>query len=144
MSNLVVGRIVTRGGTWYSAQSQMHSWKTSQVTLAAKELLMAGVDLYDKGVIYFAPDDVPPCVSFEGNGIMGCAVHMLLDSTVIVENFDTYPELGIYHGRRHSKRASAHGRKVSLYSLVSRPIAQEWLKRHGVNVESKRQMELGV
>jgi hypothetical protein len=133
---------MTDNASFSAAREQQHAWKSEQVQCAAKELVLAGVALHDAGTRYFGPDDIPDAVSFPGCGIVGAAVHMLLESGVIVEFFGDVMAEKIRHGRRASKRASANGRKVSLYSLTSRPLAQAYLARHGVNVEVKRQMEM--
>ena len=118
------------------------AWKTQALLAVACELVQAGLRCYDAGTAFFGPDDIPDQFVADGQGLTGSAVHMLRAANVIADYYGHHPEAGVVHGRRRSKRESANGRKVCLYSLVGRGLAESFLARHGRNV--KRQMELAI
>ena len=110
---------------------------------AACELVDAGLRRLDEGCQYFGPDDIPEGFTAGGQGLTGSAVHMLRSAGVLADYFGTDAEAGVFHGRRRSRRESANGRKVCMYSLTGRALADAFLRRHGNNVVS-RQLELAL
>jgi hypothetical protein len=106
-------------------------WKSRELLAVACHLVQAGLDCLDRGVPYFGPDDIPDSFTADGSGLTGSAVHMLRASGVIADYYGHDPGDGIVHGRRRSKRPSANGRKVSLYQLVGRGLAEAFLVRNG-------------
>ena len=114
------------------ARDQQHAWKNAEMQRAAVALVQAGLAELATGRDYFGPDDVPPDITFDGQGIVGSAVHMLRSANVIRDCWLHRPEDGIVHGRRASKRESANGRKVCLYELTGRALAEAYLARNGL------------
>ena len=118
-------------------------WKSQDIQRAATELVRAGLSELDKGRAWFGPDNIPADVTFDGQGIVGSAVHVLREGHVIEDYFGTVKDEAILFGRRRSLRESANGRKVQLYQLASRTIAETFLRRHAVAVEpQQREMAL--
>ena len=95
------------------------------------------------GVPYFGPDDVPATFTAGGQGLTGSSVHMLRSAGIIADYYQSHPDDGVMHGRRRSKRESANGRKICLYSIVGRGLAEAFLKRHGYALEIQ-QKELAL
>ena len=135
-------------GCFETAREMMHCWKSELIRRASVELVKAGLSELDAGRDYFGPDCLDESLTFNSvdpmtgktvnQGIVGSAVFMLRSASVIVDCWRHDPENGIVHGRRKSLRASANGRKVSLYSLQSRAAAESFLRRHGVQVAAKQ------
>lgn len=118
-------------------------WKSRELLAVACKLVEAGLRCLDSGCNYFGPDDVPESFTAEGQGLTGSCVHMLRASGIIADYYGHHPEDGVMHGRRRSKRESANGRKICLYTLTSRGIAEVFLKRNGAAVEILQQ-ELAI
>lgn len=108
------------------------AWKSAEIVSASIALVQAGLKELDKGRTYFGPDNIPEHISFSGVGIVGSAVHMLREAHIIQDCMIHRPEDGIVAGRRRSLRPSANGRKICLYSLTSRGMAEAFLQRHNV------------
>ena len=128
--------------TFAEARDQLTAFRHAEGVAYAVALVKAGLALLDRGVTYFGSDDVPEDVS-PGGGIPGSAVESLRNAHVIADFWQTIPEQRIYGGRRKSKRASANGRKIALYGLASRTIAETYLARNGVKLP-RSQMELAM
>ena len=107
------------------------AWKGDELQRACVALVEAGLREFAAGRSYFGPDNIPEEVSFDGVGIVGSAVHMLREAHIIYSCMWHRPDMGIEHGRRKSLRPSANGRKVNLYSLTNRSLAESFLARHG-------------
>ncbi|MDD5485966.1 MAG: hypothetical protein PHW65_00165 [Dehalococcoidales bacterium] len=107
------------------------AWKSRELLDAACRLVQAGLDQLARGCPYFGPDDIPESFTAGGQGITGSATHILRASGIIADYYGHHPDEGIVHGRRRSKRASANGRKVALYSIVGRGLADAFLARNG-------------
>lgn len=119
------------------------TWKNTELVRAQVELVKAGVRVTMAGGTYFGADDIPDSVTFDGQGIVGSALHALRSAHVIEDYWGHHPEQGIVHGRRKSRRESANGRKVSLYRLCSMGAAREFFIRHEWAVEDEqRQLAL--
>lgn len=119
---------------------QMQVWKHRELMRAQVEIVQAGLRVLDGGTDYFGPDDLAPDITFDGQGLVGSAIHALRSAHVIADYWGSHPDEGVHHGRRRSKRESANGRKVSLYQLTSRAAAREFLARHGHIIEEKQRM----
>ncbi len=117
-------------------------WKSDEIRGAACALVKAGLDELNSGRDFFGPDCVPDELTYS-QGIMGSVVHMLREAHVIEDCFDHRPDVGIVHGRRASRRPSANGRKVCLYRLTSRSMAEAFLRRHGAGYE-QTQTEMAI
>lgn len=107
------------------------AWKGDELQRACVALVEAGLAEYAAGRDYFGPDNIPEEISFDGVGIVGSAVHMLREAHVLYSCMMHRPDMGIEHGRRKSLRPSANGRKVNLYSLTNRSLAESFLARQG-------------
>lgn len=105
-------------------------WKAGPVLRAAVELVKAGLSELDKGRAHFGCDNVPESYQYEGQGICGVATRMLLQAKIIVPS--QYHNLAehVFAGRRTSTRDSAHGRRVDLYELTGRGLAEAFVKRY--------------
>lgn len=117
-------------------------WKNDPVMVYAVGFMMSAYNLALRGIPVGSddvPDDFQPLNS---PGVPGSAIAMLREANVIRDCFDTLAELGIHGGRRKSKRESANGRKISTYRVSSIAVAEEFLRRNGV--ELSRQPELFV
>lgn len=122
---------------------QMQVWKHRELMRAQVEIVQAGLRVLDGGADYFGPDDLAPDITFDGQGLVGSAIHALRSAHVIADYWGSHPDDGVHHGRRRSKRESANGRKVSLYQITSRSAAIEFLARHGhVTVDRQRRLAL--
>jgi hypothetical protein len=119
------------------------AWKSRELLSVACQLVEAGLRCLNAGVPYWGPDDIPESFTADGQGITGSAVHMLRASGVITDYYGHHPEDGVIHGRRKSKRPSANGRKIALYQLSSRGLAEAFLRRNGAAVEAV-QRELAI
>lgn len=106
-------------------------WKSRELLDVACQLVEAGLRCLDQGVPYWGPDDVPESFTAGGQGLTGSAVHALRSAHIISDYYNSYPEDGVMHGRRRSKRESANGRKICLYQIAGRGLAEAFLARHG-------------
>jgi hypothetical protein len=68
---------------------------------------------------------------------------MLRSAHIISDYFGNHPESGVNHGRRKSRRESANGRKICLYQLTGRGLAEAFLKRNGT-VREPIQREMAI
>jgi hypothetical protein len=107
------------------------AWKGAELQRACVALVEAGLREFADGRNYFGPDNIPEEITFDGVGIVGSAVHMLREANVIYNCTWHRPEIGIEHGRRKSLRPSANGRKITLYHLTNRSLADAFMARHG-------------
>lgn len=107
------------------------AWKSRELLAVACELVEAGLRCLDQGVPYFGPDDIPENFTADGQGLTGSATKMLLSAKIIDAYYGTHLEANIFHGRRKSKRDTANGRKIFLYQIVGRGLAEAFLKRNG-------------
>jgi len=114
--------------TNHDATDQQITWDPKKFMRAQVELVKAGLKQLDAGIDHFGPDDIDEDLTF-GN-IMGSATRSLRIAHVIRHCGLDDPFQGIHHGARISKRKSAKGRPVKLYSLCSRGAALAFLKRH--------------
>jgi hypothetical protein len=105
-------------------------WKPGPVLRAAVELVKAGLSELDKGRAHFGPDNVDPAYSYEGTGICGVATRMLTQANIIVPSQYHNPEEKVFHGRRKSLRDQANSRRVDLYELASRGLAEAFVKKY--------------
>jgi hypothetical protein len=118
-------------------------WKSRELLAVACQLVKAGLTQFDAGNDFFGPDDIPEIFTAGGQGLTGSAVHMLRSAGIIEDYYGSYPEQGLMHGRRKSKRQSANGRKVCTYQIVGRGLAESFLKRNGQAMEPmQREMVL--
>jgi len=127
--------------TQQAASAQQQVWKPDEFMAAQVYIVKAGMEQLTAGHDYFGPDDIPEGLTY-GN-ITGNATKALELAHVIRHYVAHRPERGIIYGRRHSRRKAAKHRMVSLYTLCSRAVAVEFLRRHGRATES-RQMELAM
>lgn len=127
------------------ARDQQQAWKHAQIKRYAVAFVKRGLALGDAGIPFVGSDDVPEDAIPGGDspGIAGSAIVMLTNASVI-EPFmghDSFRSPPVVGGRRRSQRPSANGRKVNVYKIVNRGMAEAFLKANGVAVE-KRQGEL--
>ena len=114
-------------------------WKPGAIRNAAVALVRAGLAELRTGADCFGPDNVPETVSYDGQGTCGSALHALRTAGIIRDYWGpTFPG-----GRRRSLRPSANGRKIQLYQLTSRAVAESFLRRNGEPVTA-RQMEMAI
>jgi len=125
------------------AKSCQTVWKSRELLAVACQLVEAGLRCLNAGIPYFGPDDVPESFTADGQGLTGSAVHMLRAAHIITDYYGHHPEDGVMHGRRRSKRESANGRKICLYQLTGRGLAEAFLERHGRMVAGM-QRELAI
>ena len=105
-------------------------WKPGPVLRAAVELVKAGLSELDKGRAHFGCDNIPEAYVYEGQGICGVATRLLIHSNLIAPSQYHNPDAGVFHGRRKSLRGSAHARRVDLYELASRGLAEAFVRKH--------------
>lgn len=124
-------------------RSQQQAWIPGQIRDAAAALITAAFCELAAGRDYFGPDNIPESVTFDGRGSVGSATRMLIDAHIITATRVNLPDSGIHYGRRKSKRAAANGRRVDLYTLCSRGIAEAWMRRNGLVVaEAQGELKL--
>lgn len=116
-------------------------WKSPELDRYAEGLLTAALKRWDAGVVYFNNDDVPTAYQPLDKSTVGCVFKQLQVSHIIEPWRGNIPELGIWGGMRQSTRACCNGHRNPTWTLTSRSLAEEWLRRHGVAVE-ERQPEL--
>ena len=118
-------------------------WKSRELLAVACRLVEAGLAQLDAGNDFFGPDDIPEIFTAGGQGLTGSATKMLISSKIIERYYGHNPERGLIYGERTSKRESANDRKIKLYQIVGRGLAQAFLKRHGWATEPmQREMVL--
>ena len=122
------------------ARDTQWTWKTGEIVKAQVALVEAGLDNLRMDCPYFGPDDIPESVAFGGQGIVGSALAALRNAGLITDCWLHAPQSGIVHGRRRSRRPAANGRKVNLYTLTSRALAEAFVARH--KPVERKQMEL--
>ena len=123
------------------AVQQVTAWKNVALQSYCVQLVKVGLDLLNRGIPYFGSDDVPEAFQPDSHAIPGCAISVLRAGHVIGDYFGTHPDDRIFNGRRMSKRALANGRKVALFQLTNRGMAEEFLNRNDIPYEPT-QMEL--
>lgn len=122
---------------------QVGIWKNEPLQRFCVALVATAVELWDRGIKFVGSDDVPEDRQPPSTSISGCAVSKLRAANILEDFFDDISELKIARGRRISKRASANGRKISLYKLTSRALAVEFLARNGITMDKEPvQMDL--
>jgi hypothetical protein len=114
---------------------QIATWKNAELQHYCTAFVTVAVNLLDSGTSYVGSDDVPDQDQPESHAIPGSALTMLRAANVITDFWGSVPAENIHGGRRKSKRTAANGRKIGLYTLTSRGMAVEWLKRNGVQTE---------
>lgn len=114
-----------------SAKDQQWTWKTDGMRAYAVAFVRAAVGSQDRGEPCFGPDDLPEHEHPEGNGMAGSVISGLLRAHVVEPFYGSLPELGIHGGRRNSRSEKRNAAKVQTYRLVSRPLAEAFLRRHG-------------
>ena len=126
------------------ATACMSAWKNREQEEYAVRLVMAGLAQLDAGRDYFGPDDIPEdTASGYGQYLPGIVSRTLQLAGLLVPYEKTKIEEGIKFGRRKSKHESRNGAKIQLYSLLSRSLAEAFLKRKsGLIVE--KQMVLAM
>jgi hypothetical protein len=105
-------------------------WKPGPILRAAVELVKAGLSELDKGHSFFGCDNVPEAYAYEGQGICGVATRMLIQSNLIRPSQYHNPEQGVFNGRRKSLRKQGHARRVDLYELASKGLAEAFVVRY--------------
>ena len=123
------------------AVQQVTAWKNVELQLYCMQLVRVGLFLLSHGVPYFGSDDVTEEHQPAGHAIPGCAISVLRAAHVISDYFGNHPEDRIFNGRRMSKRPLANGRKVALFQLTNRGMAEEFLRRNQIPFEPQ-QLEL--
>lgn len=119
------------------------AWKSGVMDAYATALLRSALRLLDQGVTYFNNDDVREIDQPNDGTTVGATFKLLTLENVIAPWRTTIERLQIYGGMRRSGRRCCNGHRNQLYCLVNRGIAEEWLRRHGVEVEP-RQLDLGI
>lgn len=128
----------------YLAIERKLVWKSELFRRYAVALVEAAVELKKvRGIVYFNSDDCPAWALPGDQTTIGAATRVLLACSVIVPFRETIFELAIFGGMRKSTRECCHGHRNPLYSLTSLPIAEEFLRRNGVELV-KGQMELAL
>lgn len=122
---------------------QIEEWKNEPLHKYCVSLIYSALCLQDRGINFFGSDDVPEEAQPESKALPGAAIHVLRGANVIDDFFGTIHDQKVVFGQRKSKRSLANGRKIKLYSLKSRSLAVEYLKRHGVKTEPI-QMEMAL
>ena len=120
------------------AMANQQLWKAGPVLRAAVELVKAGLAGLDKGVYFFGADDVPESYAYEGKGICGTAMRLLIKGGMVKPSSVHDPDKEIWFGRRTSIRASANGRRVDLYELVNRGLAEAFVMRYDTSYKAKQ------
>lgn len=124
--------------TFAKARDQMQAFKGAEIRRCGVSLVVRAFQLLDEGVGHFGPDDLPDLLTFEGQGIVGSTVAMLRSAHIIEDWFGSNPDEGLFHGRRRSKRESANGRKVCTYRLLSRAVAETYLRQNDQPVKPQQ------
>ena len=128
-------------------RDQAQAFKHAELVRYACAFVAAGLALMDRGTGYVGSDDVGEEYQAgpDGPGIAGSAVTMLRNAGVIEDYWGNDAEAvpPVRGGRRRSKRESANGRRVPVYGLSSRSLAETFLRRNGWPV-SERQGRLAL
>lgn len=134
------------GDAFAKARDQQQAWKHAQIKRYAVAFVKRGIELGNEGMPFVGSDDVPEDAIPGGDspGIAGSAIVMLTHAGVIEQwngSIHLFGRIPIVAGRRRSSRPSANGRKVNVYKIINRGLAEAFLKANGAAVE-KRQREL--
>lgn len=125
----------------FETAAQIVIWKNPAVQAYSVAFVKAGLDYLGIGIHYFGSDSVAEVHQPECHAVPGAAISLLLGAGVIKGFYDTIPDDKIYGGRRTSRRPLANGRKINLFSLASRAIAELFLKRNNIYIQEE-QVEL--
>lgn len=126
------------------AVEQKCAWKSALMQRYAVALVKAAIQIRrDRGIEYFNSDDVPPTSLPNDKTTIGAATRLLLAAGVIGPFRDTLAAFEIFGGIRRSSRPCCNGHRNQLYRLVSLPLAEEFLRRNGVETEAN-QLELSL
>lgn len=115
--------------------AQVVTWKNPEVRAYSVAFIKAGLEYLNIGIHYFGSDSVAEVHQPEDHAVPGAAISLLLGAGVIKGFYDTIPDDKIYGGRRTSRRPLANGRKINLFSLASRSIAESFLKRNNIYIQ---------
>lgn len=114
------------------AKDCVNVWKPGVKRDYAIAFVKAGLDLLNRGIDVWGPDEVPEAdrkaaASKTGKavGVPGLAVSELIGAGIVVPV-----------GRRKSLAPSAHGRRIDTYSFTSRGVAEAWLARNGIKMQA--------
>jgi hypothetical protein len=122
---------------------QIAVWKNAELQSYCCTFVRRGLNMLAIGIPYFGSDDMPEGYQPISHAVPGCAISILRSAHVISDYFGNHPQQGIYNGRRTSKRKLANGRKVNLFQITSRVLAEEFLIRNRVPIEPI-QMEMAI
>ena len=111
-------------------------WKSGVMRDYAAALLLAAVELRTRGTLFFNNDDVCADAQPLDKTTVGAVFRMLADVGVIERYLGTNKDLGILGGQRKSSRKECRGHMNALWTLVSVPMAREWLQRNGYTVRT--------
>jgi hypothetical protein len=117
------------------------AWKSPVLDAYVSALLRAALRLLDRGVYYFNNDDVVEADQPNDGTTVGAAFKLLAMEKIIEPWRGNDQERDIYGGYRRSSRKCNNGHRNQLYTLTNRGIAEEWMRRHGQDVE-RRQLDL--
>ena len=118
----------------------MSAWKHELLVKAQRTILHAALSAYPHP---FGPGDETDLPEMAGHeqGVVSNAWNALRCAEIIERVSITYsePSRAIHGGRRRNPDPKDKGRWTAMYRLRSRPLALEWLKRHGF--ETKEPVE---
>jgi hypothetical protein len=115
------------------AVSKIICWKNPILQRYCCAFVKAGIDCTISGMeICFGPDDIKEESQLEEKDchLQGCAVTILLNAEIIVPYYGHLPDQRIFGGRRMSHRKNAKNRKIQLYQLTSRGLAESFLEHN--------------
>jgi hypothetical protein len=107
------------------------TWKQRVMEQYAEALLLTAVQHLDKDVVFFNNDDVPDVDQPGDKTTVGAVIRQFLTVHLIEPWYGSLAEFEIHGGMRRSSRPECHGHRNQLYTLTSRALAEEWLRRRG-------------
>jgi len=119
------------------AISQEVVWKHPEVLRFARSLIHHAILAHYAGQYKFTTDIVPDEDRGDGTGVPGSCVTLLKNASLI-ENVGVFALGKFYADRVKSERPESKSRFISVYRLTSPGLAQEFLRRNGVQVQQRQ------
>jgi len=112
-------------------------WKSQEIIRFSRSLIHHAILAHYAGQNTFTTDIVPDEDRGDGTGVPGSCVTLLKNASLI-ENVGVFALGKFYADRVKSERPESKSRFISVYRLTSPGLAQEFLRRNGVQVQQRQ------
>ena len=120
-------------------------WKSRELLDYARAFVRHGLNELNRGQDFFGSDEVPEASRATSPSVPGAVASMLARGKCPIIRKDKHTDLpaGIEYGQRTSKAGAANGRRLQLWRLASRGIAEAFVRKYG-DVPQGPQQEMAL